>query len=67
MTELATTITFPQIDMKVATLGSGGQLVAGNVCRVRKHDGTWAGYNEPGELYVKGPTVTLCYYRNPEA
>ena len=67
MTETATTLTFPQIDMKVATLGSGGQLMAGNVARLLKSDGTWAGYNEPGELIVKSPTAALCYYNNPEA
>ena len=67
MTELATTITFPRIDMKVATLGSGGKLLQGNICRVLRPDGTWAGYNEPGELLVKGPTVALCYLNNEEA
>ena len=67
MTETATTLTFPRIDMKVATLGSGGQLLAGNVCRILKSDGTWAGYNEPGELIVKGPTAALCYYNNLKA
>ena len=67
MTELATAATFPRVEMKIDTLGSGGQLLHGNVCRVRKPDGTWAGYNEPGELLVKGPTVALCYLNNEEA
>ncbi|KAI0706143.1 phenylacetyl-CoA ligase [Cytidiella melzeri] len=67
MTETATTLTFPHIDMKVGTLGCGGQLLAGNVCRVLKADGSWAGYNEPGELIVRGPTAALCYYNNPKA
>ena len=53
--------------MKVATLGSGGQLLPGNVARLLKPDGTWAGYNEPGELIIKGPSVALCYYNNEEA
>ncbi|KAI0095115.1 amp dependent CoA ligase [Irpex rosettiformis] len=67
MTETATTLTFPRIDVKVDTLGSGGQLLAGNICRILKADGKWAGYNEPGELIVKGPTAALCYFNNPEA
>lgn len=67
MTELATTITFPRIDMHVGTLGSGGQLLQGNTCRVLKPDGTYATYNEPGELLIKGPTVALCYLNNEEA
>ncbi|EKM61280.1 uncharacterized protein PHACADRAFT_247774 [Phanerochaete carnosa HHB-10118-sp] len=67
MTETATAITFPQIDMHVATLGSGGQLLQGNTCRVLKSDGTYATYNEPGELFIKGPTLALCYFNNEEA
>lgn len=53
--------------MKVATLGSGGQLLPGNTCRVLKPDGTYAGYNESGELFVKGPSMALCYYNNEKA
>jgi 4-coumarate--CoA ligase len=67
MTETATTITFPRIDMQVCTFGSGGQLLQGNVCRVLKPDGTYAGYNEPGELLIKGPTLALCYLNNEQA
>ena len=67
MTETATTLTFPRIDMKVATLGSGGELLPGNTCRVLKQDGTYAGYNEPGELIVKGPSVAMCYHNNEQA
>lgn len=67
MTEVATAVTFPQIDMKVGTPGSAGQLLAGVVCRVLKRDGTWAGYNESGELITKTPSAALCYYNNTEA
>ncbi len=67
MTETCTTVTFPRIDQKIGTLGSGGQLLPGDVARVIKPDGSLAGFNEPGELVVKGPSVSLCYLNNPEA
>ncbi|PSR76712.1 hypothetical protein PHLCEN_2v8309 [Hermanssonia centrifuga] len=67
MTETCTTVTFPRIDQKIGTLGSGGQLLPGDVARVMKPDGSLAGFNEPGELVVKGPSVSLCYLNNPEA
>ena len=67
MTETSTTVTYPRLDQKIGTLGSGGQLLPGDVARVLKPDGTFAGYNEPGELIVKGPSMTLCYLNNEEA
>lgn len=67
MTETVTALTFPHIRMKVSTPGSGGQLLHGNVARVLKPDGTWAGYNESGELIVRGPSMALCYLNNEQA
>ena len=67
MTETCTTVTFPRLDQKIGTLGSAGQLLPGAIARVLKQDGTWAGYNEAGELIVKGPSMALCYLNNEEA
>ena len=67
MTETATSVTFPQVDMKIGTLGTSGALLHGDTCRVRKPDGTWATFNEPGELFVKGPSMATCYLHNEAA
>jgi 4-coumarate--CoA ligase len=42
-------------------------LVHGVVAKVVKDDGTLAGFNEPGELQVKVPSVALGYLNNDEA
>jgi acyl-CoA synthetase (AMP-forming)/AMP-acid ligase II len=46
---------------------AAGQLIPGIVARVVKPDGTLAGYDEPGELMIKSPSMALCYANNPEA
>lgn len=45
----------------------GGQLVPGTVARVIKQDGSLCGYDEPGELMIKSPTVALGYANNEQA
>lgn len=67
LTETATSFTFPRVDMKIGTLGSSGMLLPGHTARIRKPDGTWAGFNESGELYTKGPSMALYYLDNEEA
>ncbi|EPT02028.1 hypothetical protein FOMPIDRAFT_1144338 [Fomitopsis schrenkii] len=67
MTETSTTVSFPQIDQKICTPGSGGRLLPGVVARVVKPDGSLAGFNEPGHLIVKGPANALRYMNNEEA
>lgn len=67
MTETCTSVTFTRLDQKIGTLGSAGQLLPGQTARVLKPDGTFAGYNEPGELIVKGPSMALRYLNNAEA
>ncbi|KAF7346113.1 hypothetical protein MSAN_01838000 [Mycena sanguinolenta] len=49
------------------TSGSTGNLLPGVQARVVKSDGTLAGYNEPGELMVKSPSLALGYYKNQQA
>ncbi|KAH9921801.1 uncharacterized protein B0H18DRAFT_1020248 [Fomitopsis serialis] len=55
MTETSTTISFPQIEQKICTPGSGGRLVPGVIARV------------PGHLIVKGPANALRYLNNEQA
>lgn len=44
-----------------------GQLIPGTVARVVKVDGSLAGYDEPGELVIKSPSVALGYINNATA
>ena len=47
--------------------GSAGRLIQNTIAKVVKPDGTLAGYDEPGELVVTGPQVTLRYENNEVA
>ncbi|KAI0672315.1 acetyl-CoA synthetase-like protein [Trametes maxima] len=67
MTETCTTVSFPQLFMRVGTPGSAGVLIPGTALRILKPDGSWGGYNEPGQLVVTGPSMAIGYLDNPEA
>lgn len=67
MTESAATIAMFSVDEKLGVPGSAGRLIHGVVAKVVKDDGTLAGFNEPGELQVKVPSVALGYLNNEEA
>ncbi|KAI8989132.1 amp dependent CoA ligase [Trametes punicea] len=67
MTETCTAVTFPQIDRRLGTLGSGGVLLPGCIARVVKPDGSLAAIGEAGELVVTGPSMALGYMNNPQA
>ncbi|RPD62445.1 acetyl-CoA synthetase-like protein [Lentinus tigrinus ALCF2SS1-7] len=47
--------------------GSVGLLLPGVEARIVRDDGTLAGYNEPGELWLKGENIALGYWRNEKA
>lgn len=47
--------------------GSAGQIPPGITARVERSDRTLADFDEPGELIVKTPSLSLGYAGNPEA
>lgn len=47
--------------------GSIGVLIPGIVARVHRADGTYAGFNDPGELIVKTNSMASGYSNNEEA
>ena len=47
--------------------GSMGILLSGMEAKILREDGTHVGYNEPGELWLRGGNVALGYYKNPKA
>ncbi|QRV83536.1 AMP binding enzyme [Ceratobasidium sp. AG-Ba] len=69
MTETATIVTIVTLEhAKTGGVpGSAGQLINNTTAKVVKQDGTLAGYDEPGELVVAGPQMTLRYENNEAA
>ncbi|KAF9071241.1 phenylacetyl-CoA ligase [Rhodocollybia butyracea] len=67
MTELCTSVTAYPITQKRGTAGSAGVLEPGVRARILKQDGTFGGYDEPGELCISGPSNSLGYYNNEQA
>lgn len=67
MTESSASISMFSTDSRLGVPGSAGKLLPGVIARVVKADGTLAGFNEPGELQVKMPSLALGYLNNEEA
>ena len=65
MTETAISA-FP-MEQRIAPPGSVGRLLPGVKARVRKADGSLAGYDEEGELEVSGPQIALKYTNDEKA
>ena len=53
--------------MHVGTPGSAGVMLPGTALRILKADGSWGGYNEPGQLIMTGPSMSIGYYNDPQA
>jgi 4-coumarate--CoA ligase len=67
LTETSTSLTMYSVDQKIGVPGSAGRLLPGVVARVVKPDGSLAGFNEPGELRVKTPSLALGYWNDEQA
>lgn len=67
LTETSTSLTMYSVDQKIGVPGSAGRLLPGVVARVVKPDGSLAGFNEPGELRVKTPSLALGYWNDERA
>lgn len=66
LTETSTVVCTSSVDD--IWFGSSGSLVAGIEARIVTIEGTDIdGYDQPGELWVKGPAVVLGYLKNPKA
>lgn len=55
------------VSQRLGTPGSVGHLLPGVRAKIVRPDGTLAGYDEPGELVVTGPQMTLGYPNNAQA
>ncbi|KAH9889951.1 acetyl-CoA synthetase-like protein [Cubamyces lactineus] len=66
MTETCTTFGFQHPFMHVSTPGSAGVMLPGTALRILKADGSWGGYNEPGQLIMTGPSMSIGYYNDPQ-
>ncbi|CUA71013.1 isoleucyl-tRNA synthetase [Rhizoctonia solani] len=70
MTETSTIVTMVPLEHAPGSggvPGSAGRLIQNTIAKVVKPDGTLAGYDEPGELVVTGPQMTLRYEHNEVA
>ncbi|KAM6493631.1 hypothetical protein JOM56_009992 [Amanita muscaria] len=67
MTELVTINIMHSIKRKHGISGSSGVILPGVTVKIRKTDGTYAGYDEEGELIIKTPSVALGYYNAKQA
>ncbi|KAG2010345.1 phenylacetyl-CoA ligase, variant 2 [Coprinopsis cinerea AmutBmut pab1-1] len=67
MTETTTAVTMFSIENRSGVPGGSGILMPGVTARVVKPDGTLAGYDEVGEIWIKSPSIALRYTNDKEA
>lgn len=54
-------------DTKRGVSGSSGVILPGITVKIAQSDGTYAGYDEEGELIIKAPSMALGYANNKQA
>ncbi|MPZ12605.1 MAG: o-succinylbenzoate--CoA ligase [Kiloniellaceae bacterium] len=67
LTETASQATTLAPEEALSKLGSAGKPLFGTEVRVLRDDGAEAGPEEPGEIVVRGPAVTVGYLGQPKA
>ncbi|PVF97766.1 acetyl-CoA synthetase-like protein [Serendipita vermifera] len=68
MTETSTVVCMQPLEVHQHIDGSAGRLISGTTIKVVDQDGKELGYDQPGELHVKGPqTMYNLYLNNPKA
>ena len=67
MSETSPAVCFQDAERAFAKPGSAGRSVHYGEMKVVLEDGTDAGVNEVGELWVRGPNIMPGYWRRPEA
>ncbi|KAJ9608406.1 hypothetical protein H2200_007394 [Cladophialophora chaetospira] len=66
MTETVTAASQPNVE-EIDREGSSGRLLPNIQAVIISPDGKKLGYNEPGELCLRGPNIIKEYFNNPEA
>jgi o-succinylbenzoate---CoA ligase len=66
MTETSSQIVTLSADYSLSKLGSAGKPLFPSELKIKKEDGPAAPYEE-GEIFVKGPNVTIGYFQREEA
>ncbi len=69
LTECSPIVTTQPVDINVTQptfTGTIGVPVPSTEVRMRREDGTWADFDEPGELCVRGPQVMKGYWQRQE-
>jgi fatty-acyl-CoA synthase len=67
MTETSPLVSLQNPEAALAKPGSAGRCPLHGELKIMREDGTEAGTDETGELWVKGPNITPGYWKRPDA